>query len=478
MSRTNPDSREARAQLGARDTYMNLAQRPTAIRPGAGVPRRAFLRGLAGVTIGLPILGYMLNDHGDAYAGGEPIPTRFGLWFAGNGMHMGQFTPSVGPDWQLPADGSLAPLVALKDYVSVVTGMSVLTPRHPHHSGMSAVCSGGPHLKVADVRDTIVSTFKYPSVDQIAANYFLTESATPPSYRSLEAAVTRFRGTDEGTSFQYLSHNGSVAGESNVNPSEESPHAFWDRLFNQGTAEPLVRKARASVLNSVGDQIQALEGKLGAKDKQRLDQHLTSISELESRLSAPIADCQQPADPGEFPDIESNEVVVEKNVVMSDLMALALACGLTRAFSIQYSTCGSGAVFWMVGATDGHHYLNHTEAAPYGVGAAIARFNLEQLAYFLNKLRDTTEGSGNLLEHSSILVCTEHSEGWTHSQDDMPMLICGKGSGRLKGNVHYRGNGDNTSRALLTALRGAGLPLAEFGYEAGYTNAPITELEV
>jgi len=458
----------------ARDRYMKLARR----RLGAPATRRTFLRGLGGVTIGLPIFSYMLNDHGEAFAGGESIPTRFGLYFIGNGVHMGQFTPSVGPDWQPPAGGSLEPLVPLKEYVSVVTGMSVPTPRHPHHSGMSAVCSGGPHLKIADVRDTIVSTMKYPSVDQVAADYLTTATPTPTPYRSLEIAVTRFRGTDEGTSFQYLSHNGSVAGETNVNPSEESPHAFWDRLFNQGTVEPLLRKARASVLDSVGTQIQDLEGKLGTKDKQRLDQHLTSIRELEARLSAPLADCEPPADPGEFPDIGSNEQVVEKNAVMTDLMVLALACGLTHTFSVLYSTCGSGAVFWMVGATDGHHYLNHTEPAPWTVGAAVARFNMEQLAVFLTKMRDTTEGAGNLLAHSSILVSTEHSEGWTHSQDDMPMLVCGHGGGRLRGNVHYRGAGDNTTRPLLTALRGAGLPLTEFGYEEGYTNAPLAELEV
>jgi hypothetical protein len=467
------DELRVQALQGARDTYTNLGRRSAGFR----ATRRAFLRGIGGVTVGLPIFAYMLNDHGDAFAGGEEIPTRFGLWFFGNGVHMGSFTPTVGPDWQPPAEGALTSLVPVKEYVSVVTGMSVLTPRHAHHSGMSAACSGGPHLKIADVRDTIVSTMKYPSVDQIAAEYFSTSAAVPTPYRSLEAAVTRFRGTDEGTSFQYLSHNGSSAGETNINPSEESPHLLWDRLFNQGTVEPVLRKARASVLDSVGEQIGDLEGKLGAKDQQRLDQHLTSIRELELRLNAPLADCEPPVDPGEFPDIDSNEQIVEKNVVMSDLMVLALACGLTRAFSIMYSTCGSGAVFWMCGATDGHHYLNHTEPAPWSVGAAVARFNMDQLAYFLTKMRDTTEGAGNLLAHSSILCATEHSEGWTHSQDDMPMLICGHGGGRLRGNVHFRGAGDNTTRALLTALRGAGLPLTEFGYEEGYTNLPIAELE-
>ena len=103
---------------------------------------------------------------------------------------------------------------------------------------------------------------------------------------------------------------------------------------------------------------------------------------------------------------------------------------------------------------------------------------MESLGYFLKKLRDTTEGDKNLLEQSSILRVTERTEGWTHSQDDMPILVCGHGGGRLKGNVHYRQDGGNTTRALLTALRGAGLPLTEFGYEGGHVTDTISELEV
>jgi hypothetical protein len=122
--------------------------------------------------------------------------------------------------------------------------------------------------------------------------------------------------------------------------------------------------------------------------------------------------------------------------------------------------------------------MNHTEAAPYNKQRDAVKFTMSQLAYFLEKLRTTEEGASNLLAQSSILVTTEHTEGWTHSQDDMPILLCGKGGGRLRGDVHFRGNGGNTTRALLTALRGAGLPLTEFGYEGGWTNEPISELEV
>jgi len=438
-----------------------------------------FLRGMLGgaaVAVALPVFDCMLDENGEAFANGEDIPTRFGLWFFGNGVHLPTWTPpAVGPDWTVPGDYALASLLPYKEYVSVISGLSVMTPRHPHHSGMSAVCSGGPHLKIDDVRDTIVSTMKYPSIDQVAAQYY--QSLAPSPYKSLEAAVTRFRGTDEGTTFQHLSHNGSAGGETNVNPSEESPHAFFDRLFNKGTAAPLELRARASVLDAVSGQIETLQGRLGAKDKQRLEQHLTSIAELESRLALPTAECQKPGDPGEFPDIASNEQIAEKNKAMSDLMALALACGLTRSFSIQYSTCGSGAVFWMVGATNGQHYMNHTEPAPYTLQREAVKFTMTQLAYFLDRLRNTPEGAGNLLDHLSLFACTEHTEGWTHSQDDLPMLLCGKGGGRLRGNVHYRQVGGNASRALFTALRGAGLPIDSFGYEEGFVTDRIAELE-
>jgi hypothetical protein len=453
---------------------MTLIKRPPRI------DRRVVLRGLfagASVAVGLPIFDAALNDNGDAFAQGEELPTRFGLWFFGNGVRLDSWLPTEGPDYQLPAvEPAMEALLPHKEYVSVVSGLTVMTPRHPHHSGMATICTGGPHLKIDDVRDTIVSTFKYPSIDQIAADHFMQVDPTP--YRSLEAAVTRFRGTDEGTTFQYLSHNGSAAGETNVNPSEESPHAFWDRLFNQGNSEPLIRKARASVLDAVGEQISALQPKLGTKDRQRLEQHLSSIRDLELRLNAPAADCGQPGEPPELPDVDGNEQIFELNSHMSDLMVLALACGLTRSFSIMFSTCGSGVIMWPVGFLDGQHYANHTEAAPWTLQHnAVRQVTMPCLAYFLQKLRDNAEGAGNMLDNSSIMVCTEHAEGWTHAQEDMPVLVVGKGGGRLRGNVHYRQSGGNTTRALLTALRGAGLPLTSFGYEAGYTDQPITELE-
>ena len=160
-----------------------------------------------------------------------------------------------------------------------------------------------------------------------------------------------------------------------------------------------------------------------------------------------------------------------------EMMLWALACDLTRSFSIMFSTCGSGVVMWPTGAENSQHYLNHTEPAPWTMHHESVIFTMSQLAYFLDRLRQTPEGDGNLLDRMSLLVCTEHAEGWTHSQHDMPILICGKGNGRLRGNVHARDVGGNTSKALLTALRGAGLPLTGLGYEEGYVDMKISALK-
>jgi len=436
--------------------------------------RRTVLRGvLAGggvVALGLPLLDAMLNDSGTALADGPEIPTRFGVWFWGNGVRREHWIPSgEGSGWT--AGEELAPLDGVRDWLSVVSGLEIKTATHPHHSGMAGIMTGAPYLKLGDVRDTIVSTFAQPSVDQVAAAYF--EGKTP--YHSLEVAISRFRGTDEGTTFQYLSHNGP----SNVNPSEEDPQVFFKRLFGAGPAEPQVLAARASVLDAVHDQVKTLQGTLGARDRKRLDQHLESIKTLEDRLKGPVAKCITPLDPGQFPDVDGKEQIEEKNRAMSDLMALALACNLTRSFSIMFSTAGSGVIMWPIGAVNGLHQINHDEAPPAPTVHAATVFTMKQLAYFLEKLRDTPEGAGNLLDSCSILCTTELSEGWTHSNDEFPILIAGKGGGRLKGGIHYRSQSkENTSKALLTALRGAGLPLTEFGYEGGYVTDGVSAIEV
>jgi hypothetical protein len=429
------------------------------------ISRRTVLKSLLGgavATVPLPWLEAMR----EAKAGPKASPDRFGLWFWGNGVRPEHWTPgSEGEGWA-PSE-ELAPLSALTDQVSVLSGFEIKTATHPHHSGMAGVLTGQHYHQLGTVRDTIVSTFAGQSVDQIAADHFAGQ--TP--FRSLELGVTWFRGTDEGSTFQHLSHNGP----NNVNPSEYDAVRAYERLFALPT-DAQRDLARASVLDTLQWKGSRLQTRLGHTDSIRMEQYLDSVRALEKRIGSDVSACTATVPDSSYPDVAGQEQIEEKNLAMSQLLAMSLSCDLTRSFSIQFSTCGSGAVFWQVGATNSLHSTCHEEPLPQPTVHAATTFTMERLADFLGVLRDTPDGEGSLLDSCSILCTSELSDGWTHANTEFPLLIAGGGNGRLRPGTHYRSVGRNTSDAGLTALRGAGVDLASFGTEAGYSDSPVTEI--
>lgn len=429
--------------------------------------RRTFLRGLlsgSAVAIGLPWLETMVGS-----ARAESAPRRFGVWFFGNGVRRQHWIPTgTGTTWTAGAE--LAPLEPVRAYLNVLTGFEMkVLPFHPHHSGMAGIMTGDSFQKLGNVRDTIVSTFAHQSIDQVAADHLGKNTR----FRSLELAVCRFHGTDEGTTFEHLSHNGP----NNPNPSEYSPAKLFARLFG-GPSGPRVSTARRSVLDAVREQTRTLQGKVSAHDRVRLEQHLDSIRSIEQRIELPPAQCKTPPAASDIPDQDGKEQIEAKNRIMSDLLAVALACDLSRVFTVMFSSCGSGVIVWQAGATNGLHYTTHTEAVPQPIVHQATVFTMQQFAYFLTRLRDTPEAGGNLLDSCSILCTTEHSEGNTHTIDEFPILVAGRAGGKLKGGIHYRSpSKENTTKALLTVMRAAGVPLTEFGYGLGKVNSTVTEIE-
>ena len=298
------------------------------------------------------------------------IPTRAGVWFWGNGIRKEFWVPDdVGPNWQ--AKGELQPLVSrgLKPNFSVVTGLDIKTASHPHHSGMAGILSGAAFHKVGDTRDTIVSTFDKPSIDQVAVDA-MGDVGTP--FRSLELAVCQFRGTDEGTTFEFLSHNG----RNDVNPSEYSARRAYERLFGVGPNDAERLLARRSVLDLVIGQLGQLKNELGSEDRARLERHTDSVRALEQRLAQGPAVCERPEAPGNYPSMNGIEQIDAKNAAMSELTAYALACDLTRVFSVMFSTAGSGVVIRQAGAENSLHQICHDEAVPQPIVHAAVTLSL------------------------------------------------------------------------------------------------------
>jgi hypothetical protein len=439
--------------------------------------RRSFLRGLAygtPVAVGLPILEYLLNDNGDAFAqDGSALPRRFGVFFWGNGrgVEADRWNPAqVGTTWDLSPQ--LMPLAAYKQYINVVSGLKVKLGNSPqgHHRGSVGVLSGWDFVTQPANGAPYRSTFQKQSIDQVIAD--ATAPLTP--FRSIELGISQRVNKAEGTTLQFISHNGP----DNANPQEYDPVKLFDRVFKDAGAGPvgadpeLIKKAtemKTSVLDSVLTDLNGLEQRVGARDKARLQQHAENIRAIEKRLMSEggpglSAQCAMPTRPGTLGSNPDGEPFVERTAALSSVLALALACDLTRVFSIHFSGSAANPVFHPLDLSRGNHDISHDGAAGQDDIDRSTIFTMEQLGVFLGALMAGTEGESNLLKQSSILVSSDTSDGSAHSVDDYPILVCGSGGGFFKSpSVHYRGQGESSSQVLLSLVRSMGIQATEFG---------------
>ena len=436
--------------------------------------RRRLLQGV-GAAVALPTLEAMLNSHGTAYAGGAPLPKRFATFFFGNGVILNRWRPpTVGANWELTPE--LAPLAEVKSYVNVVSGYRVKIPNlRGHHTGAAGILSGHPFIPLPPEGAPYNSKFGGPSVDQLAADAIGSQTTFP----SIQVAVSKRLTRGEGPTLQFISHRGPDT----PLPQEFNPAALFDRLFAsfdpRDPTDPRDR-LRASVLDAVREDARRLQARIGASDRARLDAHLTGISEVRSRILALppqfTSACVLPEPPTEDNrDIAGIEQLQAVSTVMSDLLALAWACDLTRVASYQFSGSVGATVYSALGHTTGEHTLTHDAQRQNDVHNAVV-FVVERFAYFLGKLKASVEGTGNLLENSCILFSSDVCEGLVHSITDYPILVAGRAGGFLRyPGVHHRSTTqENTSDVLLTCLRAVGAHLPSVGSGGGLSDSPCS----
>lgn len=439
----------------------------------AGPSRRRFLRGIfqgSAVYVGLPLLQRFLNRGGTALACGGGLPKRFGLFFWGNGNRPDRWVPtSDADDWALSEE--LAPLANVKSKLSIVSGLAVKVPNLvPHTSGAAGLLSGMAPSTVGGSE-----TFTGPTVDQIIAGEIGGETLFP----SLQTAATDCSGQ-------------SWNGPNSRNPPETDPYTLYERLFGptfrepgeEGIVDPTLG-LRRSVLDSVMGDITTLQGQLGAEDKARLDQHLTGVRELETRLARleedppSLAACARPAaEPyASYPDVDGRAQISARSRVVADMLAMALACDQTRVFGHYLTDPVSNPLF--PGATAGHHSLTHDEGGDQPEVHAITVQIVAELAYLLETLDGVTEGDGTLLDNCCILGCSEVGLGQTHAIDDIPVVLAGGLCGTLRTGIHHRSyTGDNASKLMLSIIRAMDILAPSFGSEDAYTEDGLSEIEV
>lgn len=433
--------------------------------------RRTVLRGAIGgmsVAVALPWLEAMTGSTRAARADGS-FPKRFGVWFFGNGVLPEQWTPTAdGAAWQ--PSPLLMPLSALRQHLCVVSGTRINTLNTvPHGSGPAGLFSGD---SLGGSEFTQGSSFRHATFDQRIAEAVGGETR----FRSLETCV------------QPAQYSIAHTGPSMRLPNESNPRALFNRIFGEGfrapgeTSTPDPRLGlRRSVLDAVSEQNRALAARVGAEDRRRLDAHLTSVRAIEQQIarleSNPpnLAACRRPDMPPEtIPDLMGRPDMRTKSRIMSELLAMAMACDVTRVFFHMYSQPVNNTLF--PSATSGHHQLTHDEGGDQPQVAMILRYIMEDFATFLTALSRIQEGDETLLDHSLIMLTTDCSFGRTHSVDEYPIVLAGGRSHGLRRNLHLRARGENTCKVSLAIMQMMGLRVAEFGVGPGRVTEPLAGL--
>ena len=248
------------------------------------------------------------------------------------------------------------------------------------------------------------SKFGGPSIDQLLVNDL---SADKPA---LVLGVSKRVVNSEGPTLNFISHRGP----DNPIAPEHSPAALFTRLFGSftppDTNDPRAA-LRVSVLDAVSEETARLKSRLGLNDKQRLEAHLTAISELRTRILAqpPVAtgSCQiGVGSSDENQDVDGFERLREVNGLMSDLLVLSFACEITRSASVMFTGSVGGTFFNEVpGVTSGHHDITHSGTPDaQDIVHATTVYTMDRFNDLLVRLKDTPEGGGNLLDQSLFLA--------------------------------------------------------------------------
>ncbi len=404
------------------------------------ITRRTVLRGL-GTALALPWLEAMTPAASAAGRSGPPL--RMGFLYVPNGVNMSAWTPaSLGADFELTA--TLQPLAPFRQDLLVLSGLAQENGEAKgdgpgdHARSMSSFLTGA-HPKKTNGANIHVGV----SVDQFAAQHIGKATRFP----SLEIGIESGRQAgdcDSGYSCAY-SNNLSWRTPTTPVPKEVNPRLVFERLFGSGhdeeDAETRARRrhARQSILDFVRDDARTLHDQLGASDRRKLDEYLSSVREIEVRLAraetgtggGPEGLARPAGIPHELP---------EHFRLMNDLLVLAFQGDLTRIATFMFANEGSNRSYPFIGVKEGHHELSHHGNDPKKLAkiAQINTFHVSQMADLLGKLKAAREGEATLLDHCMIVYGSGLGDGNRHNHNDLPVLLAGRGNGTIQTGRHVK----------------------------------------
>ena len=409
--------------------------------------RRTVLRG-AGAALALPFLDAMCP----ALAAAPKARVRFGAVYFPHGATMSRWTPQ-GQGRDFAFSEILKPLEPFRAQLNVVTNLAHPQAYGPggatanHNRSSAAFLSGAKAVNGAQPKLGV-------TVDQVAVRYLGTDTPLPSLELMIEDSSMN---CGQGLSCAYR-NTLAWQGELSPLPMQNNPQVLFEQLFGDG-ADPAQRAARRaqslSLLDSVADQIRGLDRGLPAADRQRLDQFVTDVREIERRISQAGervgGDVEVPRRPSGIPEDVETHIQL-----MYDLMALAWQTEITRISTFMVAKELSNAVYPKSGLRDSFHILSHHSNNEDNKArfAVLNRYHAGLFAYFLDRLQKTPDGDGTLLDHSLVIYGSGMSDGNSHNHDPLPVLLAGRAAGAIEGNRHLVQPAGTPMSNLLLALLG------------------------
>ena len=418
------------------------------------LPRRAFLKG-TGAILALPFLDSMVPAL--AAKGTVTSPTRMGFVYVPNGIIDTSWLPK-GEGAGFEFNNTMKALAPFREQLLVLSNLAQINGRSlgdggGDHARAGATWLTGVHPKKTEGADIHSGV----SADQIAAREFSKST----QFGSLEIGVeapSLAGGCDSGYSCAYT-NTVSWSSPTTPNPMEVNPRVLFERLFGDcdntdanSRAEAL--KERGSLLDFVKGSVDRLETRIGQGDRHKLTEYLDAIRDIERRIQK----AEEQNATLKMPAIDLPVAVPEEFVdharLMADLMVIAYQADLTRVISFMLAREGSNRSYRAIGISDGHHDCTHHQNNPEKIEKTIKinTYHVEQLAYLIDRLKNTPDGDGTLLDHSMILYGSSINDGNRHTHTDLPLALIGGGNGKLKGGRHVRYAPETPMTNLLLAL--------------------------
>ena len=446
------------------------------------VSRRTVLRGM-GVSLALPWLEGMAPAQTPIRKTAAAPRTRFvalemvhgSAGSTGDGTRLHYWSPeTVGRDFE--ATPILRSLQPHRDYVTIVshTDIANATAQTEEEAGADHTRSSAAFLTCAHAKMTEgADIHNATSMDQIYAQAFGQDTPLPSLQVCVEDVGSLTGACGYGYSCVYA-NTISWSSPTTPLPMERDPRVVFERLFGDGaTAEQRFnrRRANASILDAILGKVADLKSGLGPSDQARLSDYLDDVREIERRIemierrNASQATAALPAAPIGVPDSWTKHVRL-----MFDLQVLALQTDVTRVSAFKMGRDVSSRVYTESDVETPFHSLSHHGDDPEKLAefARLNEFHVEQVAYFIDRLKHTPDGDGNLLDHSLVLYGSPMGDGSVHNHLRVPLFLAGHANGQVKGNNHVIcPDGTPMANVLMTVLHKLGVEIDGFGDSTG-----------